>query len=73
MATRKKTKPPGTYHLHRERQRRRILEAAEKLFDERGIDRITMAEIISASELRASTMYQYFSKRMTLSGRSSAR
>jgi AcrR family transcriptional regulator len=37
------------------------LEAAEKVFDERGIDRVTMTEIISASELRPSTIYQYFS------------
>ena len=52
---------PRTYHIHRERQRRRILEAAEKLFDEHGIDRVTMTEIISATELRTSTIYQYFS------------
>ena len=56
-------KSPGTYPLHRERQRRRILAAAEKLFDERGIDRTTMAEIIVASGLRASTLYEYFSKK----------
>jgi AcrR family transcriptional regulator len=52
-----------TYRAHRERQRRRILDAAERLFDERGIDRATMADIISASGLRASTMYQYFSNK----------
>lgn len=52
-----------TYRAHRERQRRRILDAAERLFDERGIDRVTMADIISASGLRASTMYQYFSNK----------
>jgi AcrR family transcriptional regulator len=54
---------PRTYHIHRERQRRRILEAAEKLFDEHGIDRVTMTEIISATELRTSTIYQYFSSK----------
>jgi len=53
----------NTYHAHRNRQRRRILDAAAKLFDERGIDRVTMAEITSASGLRASTMYQYFSNK----------
>lgn len=53
----------NTYHAHRERQRRRILSAAKKLFDERGIDRTTMAEVISASELRPSTMYEYFSNK----------
>src|SRR5882757_2901054 len=63
MAKKTKAKPPGTYHLHRERQRRRILDAAQKLFDERGIDRTTMAEIISVSGLRASTLYEYFSKK----------
>src|SRR5258708_3489655 len=58
-----KVKAPGTYHLHRERQRRRILGAAEKLFDERGIDRTTMAESITVSGVRASTLYEYFSKK----------
>src|SRR5271163_2239104 len=59
----KKPKLPNTYHAHRERQRRRILDAARTLFDENGIDRVTMAEITSASGLRASTMYQYFSNK----------
>jgi len=54
---------PRTYHAHRERQRRRILEAAEKLFDERGIDRTTMAEITTAAGIRTSTMYQYFANK----------
>ncbi len=54
---------PNTYSAHRDRQRRRILEAAGKLFDERGIDRVTMADITSASGVRASTIYQYFSKK----------
>jgi AcrR family transcriptional regulator len=58
-----KTKSASTYHLHRGRQRRRILDAAKALFDERGIDRTTMAEIMSASGLRASTLYEYFSKK----------
>lgn len=51
------------YHAHRERQRRRILDAAEKLFDERGTDRVSMADITSASGVRASTVYQYFSNK----------
>lgn len=63
MATKATARSPKTYHLHRERQRRRILEAANKLFDERGIDRTTMAEIMSASGLQASTLYEYFSKK----------
>jgi len=63
MPTANPTSSPRTYHIHRERQRRRILEAAEKVFDERGIDRVTMTEIISASELLPSTIYQYFSSK----------
>ena len=61
---RKKTKKKASaYHAHRERQRRRILDAAWKLFDERGIDRVTMAELTSASGVQPSTMYQYFSNK----------
>jgi len=52
-----------TYLSHRERQSRRILDAAARLFDERGIDRVTMADIVSATGIRASTMYQYFSNK----------
>ena len=59
---RKKTRAT-TYQAHRDRQRRRILDAAAKLFDERGIDRVTMAEITSASGVQASTTYQYFSNK----------
>jgi AcrR family transcriptional regulator len=50
----------GAYRAHRDRQRRRILDAASKLIDDRGIDRATMAEIVAASGIRASTLYQYF-------------
>ncbi len=53
----------NTYHAHRERQQQRILDAAETLFDEHGIDRVTMADITSASGVRASTVYQYFSNK----------
>lgn len=57
------TPAPSGYHAHRERQRQRILNAAEALFDECGIDRVSMADITSASGIRASTLYQYFSKK----------
>jgi AcrR family transcriptional regulator len=53
----------GTYSSHRERQRRRILQAAEKLFDERGIDRVTIAEIVNGAGIRPSTLYEYFSNK----------
>jgi AcrR family transcriptional regulator len=63
MPRKKPQKSANTYHAHRERQRRRILDAAWKLFDERGIDRVTMAEITSASGVQPSTMYQYFANK----------
>jgi AcrR family transcriptional regulator len=63
MAALKGPKAAGTYHAHRDRQRRRILDAASQLFDERGIDRVTMAEITSVSGVQASTIYQYFSSK----------
>ncbi len=63
MATSKISPTRRTYDFHRERQRQRILDAAEKLFDERGIDRVTMADIVSAAGIRASTLYQYFSNK----------
>lgn len=60
VAAAKKAKP---YRAHRERQRHRILDAARRLFDRSGIDRVTMAEITSSSGLQPSTMYQYFSSK----------
>jgi AcrR family transcriptional regulator len=63
MPQKKTEKPANEYRAHRERQRRRILDAAWRLFDDRGIDRVTMAEITSASGVQPSTMYQYFSSK----------
>ena len=63
MASTKRKSAPRTYPAHRERQRNRILDAAEKLFVEHGIDRVNMAELTSASGVQPSTMYQYFSNK----------
>jgi AcrR family transcriptional regulator len=57
------TSSSGPYHAHRERQRRRILAAAEELFDTRGIDRVPIADIVAAAGIRASTLYEYFSNK----------
>jgi AcrR family transcriptional regulator len=51
------------YSAHRERQRRRILSAAQSLFDARGIDRVTVAEIVAETGIRASTLYEYFANK----------
>ncbi|QOY89405.1 TetR/AcrR family transcriptional regulator [Paludibaculum fermentans] len=53
----------GTYSSHRVRQRQRILDAAEKLFDEQGIDRVTIADIVKGAGIRPSTLYEYFSNK----------
>ena len=63
VAASRMKKAKGSYPAHRERQRRRILDAAAKLFDERGIDGATMADVTSASGVQPSTMYQYFSNK----------
>jgi AcrR family transcriptional regulator len=63
MPTASPATPNAPYRAHRERQRRRIMAAAQKLFDGRGIDRVTMAEIVSAAGIRASTLYEYFSNK----------
>jgi AcrR family transcriptional regulator len=51
------------YRAHRQRQRRRILDTAKKLFDARGMDRVTMADIIAQGGFRAATLYQYFANK----------
>ena len=53
----------GSYTAHRGRQRRRILDAAQALFDARGIDRVTVAEIVGETGIRASTLYEYFANK----------
>ena len=63
MPPKKAEKAANAYHAHRERQTHRILDAAWKLFDEHGIDRVTMAEITSAAGVQPSTMYQYFANK----------
>jgi AcrR family transcriptional regulator len=63
MATAEAATSTNTYRAHRQRQTRRILDAALRLFGERGVDRVTMAEITDASGVRASTIYQYFSNK----------
>ena len=63
MPTTSPTSSSGPYHAHRERQRRRILGAAEELFDIRGIDRVPIADIVAAAGIRASTFYEYFSNK----------
>jgi TetR/AcrR family transcriptional regulator, cholesterol catabolism regulator len=55
--------PRRVYSVHRQKQRRHILATAQTLFDQYGIERVTMADIIAASGLMRSTIYQYFSNK----------
>jgi AcrR family transcriptional regulator len=55
--------PTKRYQAHRERQRGRILKAAHELFNARGIDGVTTAEIIVATGIRPTTLYEYFSNK----------
>jgi len=48
------------YSAHRERQRLRILTAAESLFSPSGIDSVSMLDITNAAGVQPSTLYQYF-------------
>lgn len=52
--------PKEIYHNHRDHQRERILEAAEKLFIQHGIDHTSISAIASAARISRKTMYQYF-------------
>src|SRR6266567_2802829 len=63
IATPSPAPPIKSYRAHRERQRRRILNAAQVLFNEKGIDRVTLAEIIAATGVRPTTIYEYFSNK----------
>ena len=61
MTIRKKKK--RTYIAHRTSQREKILEVAEALFIERGIESVTIADIAAVSRLTRATIYKYFSNR----------
>lgn len=53
----------GVYRAHRDRQRGLILNTARTLFAQRGIEQVTLAEIVTAAGLTRSTIYQYFSNK----------
>jgi len=55
-----KPKITRTYRSHRESQRERILEAAERLFIEQGIDGISLSDIARAARVTRNTVYEYF-------------
>jgi AcrR family transcriptional regulator len=54
------------FHNHRDNQVERILEAAQKLFIQEGIDNVSMGEIADAARLARKTLYQYFSNKQEI-------
>ena len=53
----------GIYVAHRENQREWILEVAESLFIQKGIEKVTFADIAAAARLTRATLYRYFSSK----------
>ena len=53
-------KPVKPYLAHRENQRARILEAAERLFTRDGIEKINLSDIARAARITRNTVYEYF-------------
>lgn len=51
------------YVNHRENQRGWILEVAEDLFVQKGIEQVTMGDIAEASRITRATVYKYFSNK----------
>jgi AcrR family transcriptional regulator len=59
----KQKKRKNIYTAHRQNQREKILEVAEELFIEKGIEPVTIADIAAASRLTRATIYKYFANR----------
>lgn len=51
---------PRRYQAHRDNQRERIVDAAEELFIQQGIDRVSISDIARAARLTRNTVYEYF-------------
>ena len=53
----------GVYTNHRESQREGILEVAEDLFIQRGIEQVTIGDIAKSSRITRATIYKYFANK----------
>lgn len=53
----------GIYAAHRENQREWILEVAQNLFTQKGIEAVTLTEIAQTARLTKATLYRYFSSK----------
>ncbi|GAA3667587.1 TetR/AcrR family transcriptional regulator [Arthrobacter ginkgonis] len=57
------TVPAGRQQRRREQTRARLVEAAQRLMAERGVEAVGLAEITDAADLGAGTFYNYFQSR----------
>lgn len=56
-----RTTPPSVLHTdERPKKRDRLVDAASRLFYERGVERTTLADIASAADVSLGNMYYYF-------------
>lgn len=53
----------GIYANHRRNQKEWILEVAEELFIQKGIEKVTLNQITKATRLTRPTLYKYFSSK----------
>ena len=53
-------KPSKTYINHRENQRERILDVAEMLFIQHGIEKVSLSQIAHDARITRNTVYEYF-------------
>lgn len=56
----------GIYANHRENQREWILEVAQSLFLQNGVEKVTISEIAKAARLTRATLYNYFTSKEQL-------
>jgi AcrR family transcriptional regulator len=64
----KKTRRQTRHDREREQHRQEILEAAERVFAEKGFDRATMEDVAHEAEFSVGTLYNFFDNKEALYG-----